>query len=178
MERAAATVKQVAQRLERRGHQSAEELFVIAQLLTNGYDSLGGDMDRFSDGNLGAGNMEVMDYGFDPSQEPSSTHSFKEEAEDGPEMGLNDDTEEEDGGLHPDIDSFVKAPSGGGRADVVDDRRTHTCTVTFKAPPNISEADMMNYILGIGKHLKVDVDSFKWAKSDIKPGAGAGAGRA
>jgi len=67
-------------------------------------------------------------------------------------------------GFHPGISSYVKK----GPEEMVDDRRIHTCTVTFKAPPDVSEAEMMNYILGIGKELGVDVDSFKWAKSEAK----------
>lgn len=66
--------------------------------------------------------------------------------------------------LNPGISSFVKMRPG--EEPVVDDRKTHTCTVVFKAPDGISEADMMNYILGIGKELGVDVGSFKWSKSD------------
>jgi hypothetical protein len=66
--------------------------------------------------------------------------------------------------LNPGISSFVKMRPG--EEPQVDDRKTHTCTVVFKAPDGISEADMMNYILGIGKELGVDVGSFKWSKSD------------
>lgn len=68
--------------------------------------------------------------------------------------------------FNPGISSFVKMRPG--EEPVVDDRKTHTCTVVFKAPDGVSEADMMNYILGIGKELGVDVGSFKWSKSDTQ----------
>lgn len=68
--------------------------------------------------------------------------------------------------FNPGVSSFVKMRPG--EEPVVDDRKTHTCTVVFKAPDGISEADMMNYILGIGKELGVDVGSFKWSKSDTQ----------
>jgi len=68
--------------------------------------------------------------------------------------------------LNPNVSSFVKMRPG--EEPVVDDRKTHTCTVIFKAPDGVSEADMMNYILGIGGELGVDVESFKWSKSEAK----------
>jgi hypothetical protein len=61
------------------------------------------------------------------------------------------------------IESFVRQPD----APVAPaNYKIHTCTVMFKAPLDIEESDMMNYILGIGDKLGVDVDSFKWTKSD------------
>lgn len=68
--------------------------------------------------------------------------------------------------LNPNVSSYVKMRPG--EEPEVDTRKTHTCTVMFKAPEGVSEADMMNYILGIGAELGVDVETFKWSKSDAK----------
>lgn len=76
-------------------------------------------------------------------------------------------SQSDDESLNPGISSFVKMRPGEDMQ--VDDRKTHTCTVTFKAQDGVSEADMMNYILGIGGELKVDVESFKWSKTEAKP---------
>lgn len=76
------------------------------------------------------------------------------------------DESEDASSMNPGISSFVKMRPG--EEPVVDDRKTHTCTVIFKAPDGVSEADMMNYILGIGDQLGVDVESFKWSKSEAK----------
>ena len=88
--------------------------------------------------------------------------SFQQMASEEDEMSMEPPKES----LNPGISSFVKMRPG--EEPVVDDRKTHTCTVVFKAPDGISEADMMNYILGIGKELGVDVGSFKWSKSDAQ----------
>ncbi len=68
--------------------------------------------------------------------------------------------------LNPNVSSYVRMRPG--EEPEVDNRKTHTCTVMFKAPEGVSEADMMNYILGIGAELGVDVETFKWSKSDAK----------
>lgn len=68
--------------------------------------------------------------------------------------------------LNPNVSSYVKEKPH--EEAIVDDRKTHTCTVIFKAPDEVSEAEMMNYILGIGGSLGVEVESFKWSKSEVK----------
>lgn len=82
------------------------------------------------------------------------------------DMDMDMEAAPEGGGLNSGISSYVKMKPG--EEPVVDDRKTHTCTVIFKAPDGVSEADMMNYILGIGGELGVDVESFKWSKSEAK----------
>lgn len=69
-------------------------------------------------------------------------------------------------GGHPDIEPFVNM-----KVDTqpqVDDRAIHTLTLTLRAPREISEAEMMNYMLGMGEELGVDIDGFKWQKSEPK----------
>jgi hypothetical protein len=44
----------------------------------------------------------------------------------------------------------------------------HHCSVTFYAPKDTQESDMMNYILGIGEKLGVEVKKFEWEKQDPK----------
>lgn len=46
-------------------------------------------------------------------------------------------------------------------------KRTHNATVTFIAPMEMSESDIMDYIIGIRK-LGVDVEGFKWSVADAK----------
>lgn len=66
---------------------------------------------------------------------------------------------------HPDIEPFVNMKV---EKPMVDERETHTLTLTLKAPEDVSEAEMMNYMLGMGEKLGVDVDGFKWTKSEPK----------
>ncbi|MBS1722338.1 MAG: hypothetical protein JSS66_04965 [Armatimonadetes bacterium] len=46
--------------------------------------------------------------------------------------------------------------------------QTHNATVAFAAPHGVSEADIMEYILGIGDALGVKVESFKWSVQESK----------
>lgn len=129
-------VERVASKMESIGHPRANEIHRIAQYL-------GGVP---TPANMGGG-------GLNPSFQQMAGETEEDEMSMEPKESLN-----------PGISSFVKMRPG--EEPVVDDRKTHTCTVVFKAPDGISEADMMNYILGIGKELGVDVGSFKWSKSD------------
>ena len=64
------------------------------------------------------------------------------------------------------IESFVR---NNQESVVPSNFDTHTCSVIFSAPKDIQESDMMNYILGIGKELGVEVKKFEWEKMDPKP---------
>lgn len=65
-------------------------------------------------------------------------------------------------GEAPAIESFVR------KSDPVQNAQVHTATVAFAAPHGVSEADIMEYILGIGDALGVKVESFKWSVHDSK----------
>jgi len=62
----------------------------------------------------------------------------------------------------PKIESFVRKEGPQQHVQV------HTATVAFAAPHGVSEADIMEYILGIGDALGVKVESFKWSVQDSK----------
>jgi hypothetical protein len=63
----------------------------------------------------------------------------------------------------PHIESFIKKESEPEKHIQV-----HNATVAFAAPHGVSEADIMEYILGIGDALGVKVESFKWSVQDSK----------
>ena len=65
------------------------------------------------------------------------------------------------------IDSYVKQPDGGGQ--MMDDRIEHVLTCTLRAPKDINESQMMNFILKIGPAMNVEVYGFNWSKKDPKP---------
>jgi hypothetical protein len=52
-----------------------------------------------------------------------------------------------------------------------DRKRSHKATVTFLAPINMSESDIMEFIMGIRK-LGVDVEGFQWSVTDAKADRG------
>jgi hypothetical protein len=62
----------------------------------------------------------------------------------------------------PAIESFVR------KEHPVQSVQVLTATVAFAAPHGVSEADIMEYILGIGDALGVKVESFKWSVQDSK----------
>jgi hypothetical protein len=132
-------IERIASKLESINHPRAKELRRIAQFF--------GDTGQST-------NMAGGSGGYNPS--------FQNMADEGDTA----DEGEQESSMNPGISSFVKMRPG--EEPVVDDRKTHTCTVIFKAPDGVSEADMMNYILGIGDQLGVDVESFKWSKSEAK----------
>ena len=133
------SLNNVAKKLVAMRHPRANEIVRIAQFF----------------GQYGGGGTNI---GHDGSQ------MFQSMAD---ESGADMETTPEGDALNPGISSYVKMKAG--EEPVVDDRKTHTCTVIFKAPDGVSEADMMNYILGIGGELGVDVESFKWSKSEARP---------
>ena len=170
---AANTCTAVAKSLSERGkYAPAIELRRIAQQLMDGMGSgpgsygqspLGGSFANSSQDSgqdLMGGSEQA--YDFDPSQDVKvGVQELRSDA--------NDNSQ---GGLHPEINTFVKPPTDQP-SEMVDDRKTHQLSCTLKAPDGVSEADMMNYILGIGDALKVDVDSFKWSKTEPKSSSGA-----
>jgi hypothetical protein len=135
------TISKVASKMKSLGHPRSNEIERIAQYF--------GDM---STSNYGGTNMSGQNFG-------QGIQDFQPMS-----AGDNIASEGDPESLNPGISSFVKMKPG--EEPVVDDRRTHTCTVVFKASEEVSESDMMNYILGISNELGVDVGSFKWSKSD------------
>jgi len=128
----------IAAKLTQANHPRSAELTRIAQYF--------GDMSAL------AGSTNLADGGYGASVQTMS--------------GAGDAGETSKENLNPGISSYVKMRPG--EEPMVDDRKTHTCTVIFKAPDGVSESDMMNYILGIGQELGVDVESFKWSKAEVK----------
>jgi hypothetical protein len=133
-------IERVANKLTAVGHPRANEILRISQYINNFESPFQAPSSNMNQG---------MNQDFNPMFQQMASGDAG-----APEESLN-----------PGISSFVKMKPG--EEPVVDDRKTHTCTVVFKAPDGVSEADMMNYILGIGQELGVDVGSFKWSKSDI-----------
>jgi len=46
--------------------------------------------------------------------------------------------------------------------------KRHTCAITFEAPEEINEHEMMDYIMGIEKALNSKVVKFSWSLSEDK----------
>lgn len=46
--------------------------------------------------------------------------------------------------------------------------KRHTCAITFEAPKEINEHEMMDYIMGIEKALNSKVVKFSWSLSEDK----------
>ena len=65
-------------------------------------------------------------------------------------------------GEAPPIESYVRHQSTGSPSQM------HTATVSFAAPQGVSEADIMEHILGIRDALDVKVEGFKWSVQDSK----------
>ena len=93
-----------------------------------------------------------MPQGQSLNSAPQSTQAYSDEKDSGTPA-------------HPDIPSYVNMDKD---KPMVDERKTHVCTVTFKASPDVEESEMMNYILGIGDQLQVDVDGFTWKATEPK----------
>ena len=68
----------------------------------------------------------------------------------------------DEAGSVPPIESYVKHNQPSHPV------QTHTATVAFAAPHGVSEADIMEYILGIADALGVKVESFKWSVQESK----------
>ena len=146
----AAELKRIASALNAEAHARR-----VAQFLGNEPTYGAGGMDANS---TAAGDGPTVTMGFDPSQE----------------MGIQDFKNGQGsggggGGLHPSIETFVKphgnSLTGGGQGEGT----LHTCTVTFRDHNSVGEPKMMNYILGIGENLGVDVEKFAWSKQTPKP---------
>ena len=162
-ENAVKQIKIVAERLAKQGHKRAPELYRIAQMIDNMPPEA---LDQLMHGNQGGGMGEenpgsgpIQDFNIkeiDPSQADPSMMM------DG--MGGGGAGGGQQGQIP--IESYVHKNE---RGEQIDDRVIHTLTCTLKAPQDVSEAHMMNYILGIAKELGVDVDSFKWSKSEQAP---------
>ena len=62
---------------------------------------------------------------------------------------------------HVPIESYVR-PQAQQASQV------HTATVSFEAPQGVSEADIMEYVMGIREALGVTVNQFNWSVKDSK----------
>lgn len=151
---ASVELTEVANKLARKGVAHAETVYKIAQALQdleNGsFDPSGiinPEQSATQDFDPSQGDME---QNFDPSQEIGGNDMVKPFASDS-EVSMETKVP---------IESFAQVPEKAPMSNV----NVHTCTVTFKAHPDVKESDMMNFILGIGDKLGVEVDSFKWAK--------------
>jgi hypothetical protein len=166
---AASACSAVAESLERRGHGAAGELRAIAQQLLDG-SAGGGSITGATD--MGDHMMaSSVPYSFDPSSDVQvGVKQFRSDK--GPDGGQGAPQGGSAGGGqggHPQIETFVR----GHDQAPMDTRKIHQLSCTLKAPEGVSESDMMNYILQIGDALGVDVDSFKWSKSEPKGQGGA-----
>lgn len=66
--------------------------------------------------------------------------------------------------LNPNVSNFARNIAGDEK-----NMREHTCSVTFTAPSEIGEDEMMRYITGIKNELPgVQVGGFKWTVKDAK----------
>ena len=141
---AAEKVEKVAQNLGK--HETAGELRKIAQLL------------------LGESRTSQFNpMNFDPSNS-FNVQQMSGPADPGLETQSNSSDPSGDGGLHPDIDSFVKVKEG----PIENDLDQHTLSMTLEAPKDIKEHDMMNYMLGMEKSMGVRIVKFSWSLANKK----------
>jgi hypothetical protein len=106
----------------------------------------------------GMQDMQAGDVPFDPSQESQIDSTQVDPTQ----MAAQNYADESGGQSKVPIESFVKITDQPTSSNYED----HVCSVSFSAPPEIEESDMMNYILGIGKELGVEVKKFDWEKLD------------
>lgn len=67
--------------------------------------------------------------------------------------------------LNPNVENFARNVDSTEKNDM----KEHTCSVTFTAPANIGEDEMMRYITGIKNELVgVQVGGFKWSVKDAR----------
>jgi hypothetical protein len=66
--------------------------------------------------------------------------------------------------FHPAIKNFAM-PTINRKEDA---GKKHTCSITFQAPSDVKEHDMMDYILGIESALGANVVKFTWTLSEDK----------
>lgn len=65
--------------------------------------------------------------------------------------------------LNPNVENFARNLVGNEEKKM----KEHTCSVTFTAPENVGEDEMMRYITGIKNELPgVQVGGFKWSVKD------------
>lgn len=65
----------------------------------------------------------------------------------------------------PHIKSFA-LPNVSIKTD--DNNKKHTCSITFDAPHEVNEHEMMDYIMGIEEALGAKVVKFSWSMSEGK----------
>jgi len=140
---ASAELKKVASRLEKMGKPQSETLFRLAQ-----------ELDQVQ--NL------YNNVSFDPSQESQVNPEILQDIAAGQQIQPLADAEVSK--EKPPIESFIRLDNSG----VPPNYDTHVCSVVFTAPKGTQESDMMNYILGIGKELSVEVRKFEWEKQEPK----------
>ena len=159
---ASQAVTRVANSLYKRGDQSrAQELRSIAQFLGGG-EFLGGaggvGQDRMSEGggdfqvNLRDGGGQPQGQAFNPSQDTAQMSGPPRDGE------------------HPGIQPFAKhSPQSQTNTNLI-----HTVSMTLTAPPDVTETDMLNYILGMRDKLGVDASNVQWSKKEQKIQANVG----
>jgi hypothetical protein len=68
------------------------------------------------------------------------------------------------GGPNPNIQPFAQIK----QVEPTDDREVHKAGVTFKAPKDVSESDIMHAIMSAVRDLGVEIDGFTWQRSELK----------
>lgn len=142
-------LKNIAQQLKEVKHEAqASKLLKIAQNVD------------------GMQKMQQLYNEFDPSQEKeiAPVQNYADESPGAEEISPNSESQADPEGKVP-IESFIKM---NGEPQTSTNFLTHNCGVVFKAPSDVEESDMMNYILGIGKALGVEVVKFDWEKLEDK----------
>jgi hypothetical protein len=156
---AAQTVNRVAQTLAQRGDRArAAELTRIAQFLGGG-DFLGNaggvGLDRAAEGDFQVSLRDGQGGGgFDPSQDVMQMGN--------PMGGGGADRRD---GEHPGIQPFAKHR----QQSQVNPHIIHTVSMTLTAPPDVTETDMLNFILKMRDELGVDATNVQWSKKEQAP---------
>lgn len=68
------------------------------------------------------------------------------------------------GAFHPLIQPFAQMKE----VVPVDDRDIHTCSITFKLPKGVSQADIMRMILQNCEDMGAEADGFQWQRKESK----------
>ena len=126
----------------------AARLTRLAQMMQHGDTA----PDNVTDGSLSSPLAQASMYDFDPSREQSLAPT-----QDASTM----DMAKKEKNLHPGISSFVREPEGHEMIGEPN-YKVHVAQVTFKAPLDMNEGDIMNFILGIKEALNVEVEGFQW----------------
>jgi len=154
-------IASLAESLNKKGYNQSSELMKIAQFLdaqanqnslTHDVSTDGQQIDPSLLSSLANLNTQEMPLNFDANNQGVEIPQTAELKED----------------ISPKIESFVKEPE----KEVIneDNRVTNTCTITFKTKDgsDLSQTDIMSAMLELGKKMNVDVDGFRWQKSDKK----------